>query len=422
MLPPDYFTGKEEKLLAIYQKWEDFVMRDIARRLLSVGQMTGTADRLIWKMEQAGLHRETIIKKLSALTGMTTKELRALLQDAVLTSWQDEADTMAQIGVALTNPLENPRVIEIMDAEYRKSLAELENLTRTTMDKTQQDLIDLLDAAEVRVSAGTQSYSAAVCQTLDEYAGKGVRVQYPTGAELTLEAAVRLCVVTSMNQTAAQITNQYIVETGSNYVLFSAHPGARVRKEGQPVYAGHDSWQGRAFSIRGSEPDYPNLLESTGYDIDPLTGQGTVVDPLGAHGYNCRHSHKVWDKRLRNPWRNADGNMMLGNGEMLTDEKNEARYRLQQKQRAMERGIRKTKRELLIKQQELGLIAETDVRAVLQGDYDHLAAKLTQQSRAYNEFCEKNDLQPDYVRVKVADFGSKQQARADERAQYGKDV
>ncbi len=413
MLPPDYFTGKEDRLLELYQKWEEFVMQDIARRLLSAGQMTGTADRLVWKLQQAGMHREAIIKKLSALTGLTTKELKTLLQDTVLASWQDEAETLEQIGIVLTDPLGNPRIIEVMDAEYKKSLAELENLTRTTMDKTQQDLISLLDDAEMRVSAGTQSYNMAICQVLDEYAGKGIKVRYPTGTELTLEAAVRMCVVTSMNQTAAQITNQYVTETGSNYVLFSAHPGARTARDGQPVYAGHDTWQGRAFSIRGSEPGYPNLLESTGYDIDPVTGQGTVVDPLGAHGYNCRHSHRVWDKRLKNPWRDENGNLLLGSGETLSAEENERRYKLQQKQRAMERGIRKTKRELLMKKHEINGIAETDVRSVLQEDYDRLAARLVQQNKAYNDFCKENDLQPDYVRVKLADFGRKQQADAD---------
>lgn len=412
MLPPDYFTGKEERILSIYQKWEDFVMRDIARRLLASGGITSTADRLIWKMQQAGLHRETIIKKLSSLTGMTTKELKMLLRDAVLTSWEDEANVMSQIGMELSYPLENPMVIEVMDAEYKKSLAELENLTRTTMDKTQRDLINLMDDAEIRVSSGTQSYNAAVCQVLDEYAGKGIKVQYPSGTELTLEAAVRMCVVTSMNQTAAQITNQYIAETGCNYVLFSAHSGARVAKEGQPVYAGHDNWQGRAFSIAGSEPGYPNLLESTGYDIDPITGKGTVVDPLGAHGYNCRHSHRIWDKRLENPWRDENGNLILGDGNILTNAENERRYKIQQKQRGMERGIRKTKRQLMIKQQQIDKIAETDVKSILQGDYDKMSAKLLQQNKAYNDFCKENDLQPDYIRNKVADFGRKQQAQA----------
>lgn len=412
MLQPDYFVGKEERILELYQKWEDFVMGDIARRLLAAKRLTGTSDRLIWKMEQAGMHRKAILEKLSEITGKSVQEIKRLLQDAVMVSWQDEADTMAQVGITLSNPLENPRVIEVMNAEYQKSIGELSNLTRTTMDRTQQDLINLMDDAEIRVSSGTQSYNAAICQVLDEYAGRGVKVKYPSGTELTLEAAVRMCVVTSMNQTAAQITNQYVAETQCNYILFSAHPGARVARTGQPVYAGHDTWQGKVFSIRGSEPGFPNLLESTGYDIDPVTGQGKVVDPLGAHGYNCRHSHKLWDKRLRNPWRDADGNLILGNRGVLSDEENEKKYHLQQRQRAMERAIRKTKRELLIKQREINEMGGTDMKTVLQREYDKKAAKLMEQNKAYNEFCEANDLQPDYVRNEVADFGKKQQALA----------
>lgn len=402
MLSPDYFAGKEDRMIELYQQWEIYVMQDIARRLLSAGQMTGTADRLIWKLQQAGLHRETIIRKLSSLTGMTTKELKTILQDAVLTSWQEEYNVLEPLGIKLSYPLENPYVIRVMDAEYHKSLGELENLTRTTMDKSQQDLINLLDAAEIRVSAGTQSYNAAVCQVLDEYAGKGIKVRYPSGTELSLEAAVRLCVVTSLNQTAAQITNQYIKETGTNYVLFTAHPGARVAGTGQPLYAGHDTWQGRAYCIKGEEAGYPNLLKSTGYDIDPETGQGTVVDPLGAHGYNCRHSHRLWDKRLENPWRDADGNLILGDGNILTAEENERRCRIQQKQRDMERGIRKTKRRLAMKQTEINMVAETDVKPILQEDYDQLNKKLIAQNKAYNDFCKSNDLQPDYVRTKIA--------------------
>lgn len=407
MLTPDYFTGKEDRMIELYQQWESFVMKDIAKCLLTADQMTGTADRLIWKLQQAGMHRETIIRKLSSLTGKTTKELKALLRDAVLVSWQEEADTWKMLNIALSHPLSNPYIMEVMDAEFHKSLGELNNLTRTTMDKSQQDLIDLLDAAEVRVSTGTQSYNAAVCQVLDEYAGRGIKVRYPSGTELTLEAAVRLCVVTSMNQTAAQITNQYIRETGTNYVLFTAHPGARVAGLGQPVYAGHDTWQGCVFCIRGDEPGYPNLLESTGYDIDPETGQGTVVDPLGAHGYNCRHSHRLWDKRLKNPWRDADGNLILGNGNPLTAEENEKRYKLQQKQRAMERGIRQTKRRLTMKQTEIDMIAETDVRSILQEDYDQLNRKLLLQNKAYNDFCKANGLQPDYVRNRTAGYDRK---------------
>lgn len=411
MLPPDYFTFKEDRLLQLYSELENFILRDITRRLLSAREMTATADRLIWKLKQMGESQTKIEIKLRKMSGLTKKELRRLLQDAVIASWEDDNTILKRLlGYLPRNPLKNPAVICIMDAEYKKSLGELENLTRTTMKQSQIDLINMLDEADLRVAAGVQSYSAAVCDILDRYAGRGIYVDYPSGTRRTLEAAVRCCVVTSMNQTAAQVTNQYIIEASAEYVLVSAHLGARTQGKGQPYLAGHDNWQGKVYRISGSEPGYPNLLESTGYDIDPVTGQGKVDNPLGLHGYNCRHSHKPWDKRLRNPYVDENGNLKIDSDE------NRKRYELQQKQRYMERSIRATKRKLIEKEEQINLVAETDVKEILQRDYDKLAFRMTQQNKAYNDFCKASDLQPQYDRIKVADFGREQTKQANKGA------
>lgn len=407
MLPPEYFTNKEDRLLELYRQLEDFILKDITRRLLSAREMTATADRLIWKLKQMGESQAAIEKKLQALTGLTRKELRALLQDAVLTSWEDDTATLKQLGIELSNPLENVVVIRVMDAEWKKSLERLENLTNTTINQaTHIDLINMLDEADLRVAAGVQSYSAAVCDILDRYAGRGIYVDYPSGTRRTLESAVRCCVVTSMNQTAAQVTNQYIVEAGAEYVLVSKHEGARHSKYGGYI-AQHDLWQGKIYKIRGEDKDYPNLLASTGYDIDPITGDGNVVNPLGLHGYNCGHSHKPWDLRLRNPY---------GEENIEDSKKGRDLYDKQQKQRYMERSIRATKRKLIEKEEQINLVAETDIKEILQGDYDKLAYRMTQQNKAYNDFCKANDLQPQYDRIKVADFGREQTKQANQGA------
>lgn len=189
-------------------------------------------------------------------------------------------------------PLKNNNVVKMMNAELMKTYGELDNLTRTTMLQSQRDLLNMLNDVDFRVASGLQSYNSAICEALDNYAESGVMIDYPTGARRSLEAAVRCCIVTSMNQTAAQVTNQYIVENGVEYVLVSAHPGARYDKKHPEGVQSHDHWQGKVYKIVGSDEDTPNLLESTGYTIDLSTGQGHVVNPLGLHGYNCRHSHK----------------------------------------------------------------------------------------------------------------------------------
>ena len=292
-----------------------------------------------------------------------------------------------------------------MDAEFQKTLGELSNLSKTTANQSQRDLINLLDRAEIRVASGVQSYTSAICDVLDQYAGKGIMVDYPTSnTRRTLEAAVRCCVVTSINQTAAQVTNQYIVQAKTNYVLVSAHLGARTAQKGQPPCGDHSSWQGKPYSIVGSEPGYPNLFDSTGYDINPNTGQGTVRDLHGLHGYNCRHSHQPWAKGLRNPW--ADEHK-------IDSEENKKIYEDTQKQRAMERAIRKTKRKLIIKQEQINSNSIPDSeKEKLRSEYDRMAFRLTEQNNAYNNFCRDNNLTAQYDRNKVADFGYKQQSKA----------
>lgn len=416
MLPPEYFYGKSDRMIELYEQLQMWILKDITRRLLSAGEMTATADRLIWKLKQMGESQTAIEQKLRKLTGLTQKELRSLLQDAVLTSWEDDRATLGQLGIELSNPLKNAAVIRVMDAEYKKSLKRLENLTNTTINQaTHIDLINMLDEADLRVAAGVQSYSAAVCDILDRYAGRGIYVDYPSGARRTLEAAVRCCVVTSMNQTAAQVTNQYIVEGGIQYVLVSAHLGARVAQKGQPDLASHANWQGKVYKIRGTTPEYPNLLERTGYDVDPNTGQGTVKNPLGLHGYNCRHSHKPWDPRLRNPYVDENGNLKIDS------EENRKRYELQQKQRAMERSLRAWKRKLIEKQEQINNPREDMDVSKLQQDYDRMAYQLTQKNKAYNDFCAANDLQPQYDRIKVADFGREQTKRSNAGAKRYKE-
>lgn len=252
MLPPEYFYGKEQKLLSLYQELEDFIMTDISRRILQTGKMTATADRLIWKLTQMGESRAAIEQKLQKLTKMTQPELRRILQNAVMTSWDNDKDILLGIDESISPPLENAEVIAVMDAEFKKTLGELSNLTKTTLDQSQRDLISLLDEVDMRIASGVQSYTAAISNVLDRYAGKGIMVDYPTsGAKRTLEAAVRCCVVTSMNQTASKVSLEYVRQAKTNLVLVSAHIGARFTDKEEP--ANHMSWQGKVYHIKDED-------------------------------------------------------------------------------------------------------------------------------------------------------------------------
>ena len=419
MLTPEYFEGKETKLISLYQQLTEFILKDITRRLINAGEMTATADRMIYKLRMMGESRAAIEKKLQQLTGLTQNELRTILQDAVLTSWRADADSFKQIGIEVSDPLKNPAVVRIMDAQYKRSQKELWNLTQTTMRQSNIDLINMLDEADMRVAAGVQSYSAAISDILDRYAKRGIYVDYPkTGVRRTLEAAVMNCVRTSMAQMAGQMTMEFVKEAGTNLIITSAHTGARFTDKDEP--ANHMSWQGRVFYITDADLEeftsVKGQIESMGQkaggsantgkypDFRKTTGYGTGE---GLAGYNCRHSFGPYDERIGNPWRDKDGNLIDGAGNRIDSEESKQKYLNSQRLRAIERNIRATKRQLVTKQELMDGASEEDLKR-LQPEYDKLAYDLTQQNKKYNDFCKEHNLQPQYERTKLADFGREQ--------------
>lgn len=169
MLTPDYFYGKTDKLIEMYQELEDWILQDIAMRLMKSGELSGTADRDLWKLQQMGLHKNEIVKRISILTGKSRNEVRRLLQESVMTSFSDDQNVLERL-MEVQPPLQNNMVIMSMNAEMMKTFGELSNLTSTTMAQSQKDLLNLLNEVDFRVASGLQSYSSAICEVLDRYA------------------------------------------------------------------------------------------------------------------------------------------------------------------------------------------------------------------------------------------------------------
>lgn len=423
MLAPEYFDGKEQRMMELYQQLSEFILKEAVRFLVKAGELPPTADRLLQRLRMMGETQAEIEKKLEVLTKLSRKELRALLQDAVLTSWENDAAPFREIGIEVSDPLKNPAVIRIMDAQYKRSQGELHNLTRTTMRQSNVDLMNMLSEADMRVAAGVQSYSAAISDILDRYAHRGIYVDYPkTNTRRTLEAAVMCCVRTSMAQMAGQLTLEFVKEAGTNLIITSAHTGARFTDKDEP--ANHMSWQGRVFYITdadlaeftevkgkiesdgkraGGSPNtgkYPDFRKTTGY------GEG-----VGLAGYNCRHSFGPYDERIGNPWRDKDGNLVDGAGNRIDSEESKQKYKDSQRLRAIERNIRATKRQLVAKEELMKGATEEEIQR-LQPEYDKLAYELAQQNKKYNEFAKEHNLTPQYGRTKLADFGREQTKQA----------
>ena len=180
---------------------------------------------------------------------------------------------------------------------------------------------------------------------------------------------------------------QGMVERDWDLIRVSAHLGARYGDGGENP-GNHFWWQGKLYSRTGKSTEYPDFVQSTGY------GTG-----IGLCGWNCRHSFGPGDPN-HNPYVGFDA------------EENRKAYDLSQKQRAMERKIRRQKTKLLGLRQAVDSAQDDTVKTELQNEYDIEAVKLGRYNAQYNRFCEANDLKQLSDRVSVAKWTRSEAAKA----------
>ena len=173
--------------------------------------------------------------------------------------------------------------------------------------------------AYLQVSSGAYSLDQATANTIDKLCREGLtKVSYPSGAQRSIEAAVRLAVRTAVNQNALACEKSVIDELDINLVQTSAHMGARPS---------HAAWQGKVFWVNYPEGNYENFYEATGYG----TGAG-----LG--GWNCRHSFTAYFPGISEDYNKP-----------VNPKENDRVYQMEQRQRSYERNMRKWDRERRVK-------------------------------------------------------------------------
>ena len=86
--------------------------------------------------------------------------------------------------------------------------------------------------------------------------------------------------------------------------------------------------------------------------------------------------------------------------------------KLEQRQRALERRVRKTKREVMGLQEAVEKCQDEAAKFELQQALDRKSYLLSRQNKAYNDFCEQNELRKQAERLQIARWQREQAAKA----------
>lgn len=271
MLGPEYLAQLPDALCSLWRQVEDDILRDIARRITAADGMTETA---VWQAQRMELLRTVqnyTVNTLAKYAKRSRSEIRRLLTEAGTATLAADDAIHRAAGKDSVPVNESPALLDLLNAGYRQTLGSWQNLTATTAATVTGELEQRLDRAWLQVSTGAIDYNTAIRRAVDDLADGMKYVTYPTGHRDTLETAVRRCVLTGVNQTAAKLQLARMEELGCEFVEVTAHEGARPS---------HAVWQGKIYHIGGAV-----TLDGVRYeDFAKATGYGTGA---GLCGWNC---------------------------------------------------------------------------------------------------------------------------------------
>jgi len=354
MLSPRYLDGLSDEIIEIYSQLETDILQDMARRLARIGKVTDATKWQAQMLTEAGGLKKNIGRILAKYDKAIVKQITDTVTDAL----EANARNDNRIFKAATGRTVSAPNAQQMLSTIQKCHSDLSRLTLTTAATTQTEFVQQANRVYMNVQSGAFDYDTAMKSAADELAKRGITaVQYENGRPVTrtIESAVRMNILTSVNQTAANQTLNNCEELDCDLVETSAHIGARPE---------HEEWQGQIFSRSGNNKKYRP------FSVCEL---GSVT---GICGINCKHSFYPYFEGMEEHYTQDDLDEMASekvnfNGQEMT------RYEGEQKLRGIERNIRRYKREALT--QEAAGVDNTKARRKL-GEWQAAARDFTKQT------------------------------------------
>lgn len=383
---PEILDAMPEELAELFRNLEINLLEEICDRLKLADKLNEVTVQDIRALRSHGIDLKDIQKAISGTSNVGMDKLDKLFEDVVE---RNQAYYTELIDLAEVTKPEYLVSEKDIDAIRRQTLDEFTNLTQSMgfllTQGGQRVMLPpakayqwALDNAEMQIQSGAISYREAIKTAVKQLADSGIKsVDYESGHVDQMDVAVRRAVMTGINQICSKYTEQSAEFLETDYFEVSAHQGARD-VDGPSPWSSHKAWQGRVYSVESGDK-YPNI-----YDV---CGLGYVD---GLEGANCRHKRYAFvegvsertytDEQLEN----IDPPPFQYQGKTYTA------YEATQKQRMIERTVRKLKRERAAFE-KAGL--PEDARAV--------SVRIKRLNAMYKDFSEKAGLPMQKDRMKV---------------------
>lgn len=378
MLTEQDFIKIEKQANSIYNNLELQIIEEIATRIARVGYANTVVINDLRIAQEIGYLYEDIIKLVAEYNNTTIEEVNRIFYEAGEKSLKFDDKIYKEAGLQPLPLKQNESIKQIMNATILRTSNNLQNLAMTTANTAQTQFINAMNNAYMYVSTGVKSYTSAIIDEIRNLSSQGAMIEYPSGARRSLESAVRMNIVTSVNQNCGKLQELRADEMGWDLMEITAHSGARPE---------HAHWQGKIVS-RSGQKGYLSLRD-IGY------GEAT-----GFKGINCRHdwypyykgSARTYTQKELNKWKNEK---VEYNGKKIS------KYEAIQKQRYFERKIRQNKKDLKAQQAILTSNNKDINIEEVQAEIRNIKATQKDHNAQLNDFLNQTGLRKDNSRLVI---------------------
>lgn len=386
---PERLDSLPEELAELYRSLEATLLEEICSRLNVSGQLNEVTVQAMRALRSHGISQQEIERAIRRTTNISEKKLTELLDDVVERNQRYYSELIDIADVTAPQTLLS---IEDTYAIYEQTRQTFRNIAQSmaflvdngrTLLAPARAYQSCLDKAILKIEAGATSYNESIKDAVRELADSGLKTaQYESGHIDQIDVAVRRAVMSGVNALCQRYAEQSMDYLETDLVEVSAHIGARNTGVGP---ANHESWQGGIYrwseKPRSSKGDYPDFVETTGYGTGP-----------GLGGWNCKHHYYSFVEGVSEPtYSKKDLEAMKGENRKFTFEGKEYDgYSASQKQRQIERTVRKLKRE------------QTAYKAAgLTEEEQAVTARIRRLNKEYKEFSEAAGLPMQRERMRV---------------------
>lgn len=386
---PEVLDALPEELAELYRNLENTLLEEICSRIKASGGLNEVTVLDIQALRSHGISQQEIERAIQRTTNIGEKELNKLFDDVVERNQKYYTSLIDRTDVTAPKTLLS---IEDTYAIYKQTRQTFRNITQSmaflldngrTMLRPASAYQWVLDNAVLQVQSGAISYNQAISGAVKQLADSGIKTaEYQSGHMDQIDVAVRRAIMTGINQLCQQYSEQSMDYLETDLVEVSAHIGARNTGTGPE---NHESWQGKIYrwskKPKQSSGRYPDFIASTGYGTGP-----------GLGGWNCRHHFYPFVEGVMEPtYSKSDLRAMEGKKREISFEgKQYDGYTATQKQRQIERTIRKLKRE------------QTAYKAAgLTEEEQAVTARIRRLNKEYKAFSEAANLPMQRERMRV---------------------